>query len=222
MSVRPVAFIATTVVAVTVTIACGAASAPAACAKSSGASKSPGVGKVASPAPKAPAKPDPPAYKPPPPGAKPAPEVKPPPPRSKQQQDRAKAAASKPKAKPDPQDVDDAKATAPKRVTRGGSYTSSVTNNTYVYHDMGFYRRPGFIIDIWDPYDPFNYWSRPWSPYYGHPYMVAADCGGKDEHVEQPINVTVNVDDQGKVIGETAAPAGTIPPGTEPAATKAG
>lgn len=216
-------------------VACSGTATPA-CARSSGASKSGGAaapspggggkaGGVAPPPkapPPAPKAPDPPPYRPPPPGAPLKPENRPPPPkpppaRSPQQQERARGAASSPKARPDPQDIDDARSTAPQRVTRGGSYHSSVTNNTYVYQEPGFFSRPGYLIDVWNPYDPWNYWARPWSPFYGRPFIVAAGCDGKDEHVEQqPQNVTVNVDTDGKVIDtKDASPA--TEPGTTPA-----
>lgn len=101
-----------------------------------------------------------------------------------------------------------AKAEAPPRVTRGGSYYSSVSGNTYVYNDVGYYRRPGYVVDIWDPYDPFNYWYFPTSPFYGRPYETAGDCSGGDDHVEQKQEVNITVDQDGKVAKVEDPPAG--------------
>lgn len=117
----------------------------------------------------------------------------------------------------DRDDYDDARSVAPTRVSRVGSWRSPVTDVVYVYHDLDWYRHPGLLIDLNDPYDRFNYWYRPMSPYYGTQFVVAGDCDGHDEHTEQPINVNVVVDQDGKVVGEQAATPGSSVPGTAPA-----
>jgi hypothetical protein len=162
--------------------------------------------------------PDPPAY---PAGGGPRrSESKPPPPRPRDQAktDRARRAAARPSIRPDPEDYDDARAVAPSRLSRSGRYESPITNTVYMYQPVSYFSRPGYMVDIWNPYDPFNYWYRPWSPFYGRPYVVAGDCDGKDEKTEQPVNVTVNVDSDGKVIGEAPVnPATAGQPTTIPA-----
>lgn len=197
-----------------------------ACAKSAGASK---TGGASSPT-KAPSSvssggktggvdrsktPDPPAY-PEGGGAKKG-ESKPPPPtytRNTQQQDRAAKAAANPKAKPDTEDVTEARDEAPRHVTRGGTYVSNITNRTYVYHDRGYYGSPGYFIDIWDPYDPYNYWMRPRSPFYGMPYRVAGDCAHQDDDPAPeapPQNINIQVTADGHVAGTVPATTTTTP-----------
>lgn len=216
-----------------------------ACARSSGASKSGGGGGGgggknggAAPAPRptsAPARPTTPPpspYRPPPPGAPTKPETNvrnqsrptTPTPRNDAARDRARASARRPNIRPATEDYNDARATAPSRLSRGGAFTSPVTNIEYHYHDLGWYRRPGLVIDLYDPYDRFNYWYRPYSPFFGMQYMVAADCDGHEEQVEQPININVTVDQDGTVTGEVPATpvapdsATTTVPGSVPAA----
>jgi hypothetical protein len=233
------------IIGVTLAVACAGSAAAPACAmgaKSSGASKSGGAsaakpasspsggktGGVSSPKPPASSAskpssggksptPPPPAY-PEGGGAKKG-ETKPPPPktytRNTQQQDRAAKAASNPKAKPDAEDVTEARDEAPRHVTRGGTYVSNITNRTYIYHDRGYYGSPGYFIDIWDPYDPYNYWMRPRSPFYGMPYRVAGDCSHQDDDPAPeapPQNINIQVTADGHV-------AGTVPVTTAPGPT---
>lgn len=239
---RITAVVVAVAVGVTAAVACAGSQAQAACAveaKSSGASKSPGVAPVARPAattPKAPVTaakppasvdrskaPDPPAY-PAGGGAKQG-ETRPPPPKTYQrnsgQQDRAKKAASNPKAKPDSEDLYEARDEAPRHVTRGGTYVSNITNRTYIYHDRGYYGSPGYLIDIWDPYDPYNYWLRPRSAFYGMPYRVAGDCSqvDNDPPPEQPQNININVTADGHVAG--TVPATTVAAGPTTTTTTA-
>ena len=83
-------------------------------------------------------------------------------------------------------------------MTKGGTYYSTVTGNTYVYNDFGYYRRPGYVVDIYDPYNPYNYWYFGASPFYGRPYVVAGDCDDEG-HVEQKQEVNITMDSDGKV-----------------------
>lgn len=222
--------------ALIVALACGTtAQAPVACARSTGASKTGGgggggggkSGGVAAPrptsAPARPTTPPPSPYRPPPPGGPTKPETnvrnqpRPTTARSRNDaaRDRARAGAHRPNVRPAPEDYDDARATAPTRLSRGGAFISPVTNIEYHYHDLGWYRRPGLLIDLYDPYDYFNHWYRPMSPYYGMQMVVAGDCDGKDEQVQQPVNVNVTVDQDGKVTGEVpATPGSLVPPET--------
>jgi hypothetical protein len=160
--------------------------------------------------------PDPPAY--PAGGGAPRTETSPTAPRTRDNttRDRARAASRRLNTRLDIEDYADARTLAPTRVTRTGLYRSPVTDIEYRYHDLGWYRRPGLVIDLYDPYDPFNYWYRPLSPFNGLPYVVAGGCDGSDEHVEQPVNVNVVVNNDGQIIGE-ATPSTT--PGTVPDST---
>lgn len=119
-------------------------------------------------------------------------------------------AVSGPKAgsKPSASDKAQAKAEAPKSVSSKGSYTSSVTNRTYIYHGGGYgsgymgyryYLTPGYVVDYYDPYNPYNYWYFAGSPFYGRPYRVAGDCDSEPkEETKQNINITI--DNDGKVV----------------------
>lgn len=119
---------------------------------------------------------------------------------SKTAQQARASSASKPAGKPAAEDVSKAKAEAPKLVSRGGSYSSPVTGNTYVFHSVSYYRRPGVFVDIFDPYNPYNYWYWPTSPFYGQPYRYATACGGQEKTVqEQHENINITIDDDGKV-----------------------
>lgn len=125
---------------------------------------------------------------------------------------------SKPTSKPSSSDVSKAKSEAPQRVTRGGSYYSSVTGTTYVYHDVRYYNTPGIYLDIYDPYNPWNYWRYTTSPFYGRPYMVAGDCGDeKPVEVKNETNISIEVDADGKVVSTTDS--GGVTTGTTPGTT---
>lgn len=119
-------------------------------------------------------------------------------------------------SKPAAGDVAVAKSEAPSRVTRGGSYTSSVTNRTYIFHSgggyggYGYYLSPGYMVDYYDPYNPYNYWSFPLSPFYGRPYVVAEGCDG-DDHEDPKQNVNITVDIDGKVVAaDDSSTPGTV------------
>jgi hypothetical protein len=84
--------------------------------------------------------------------------------------------------KPPPADVrppakqyDRAAVAAPQRITRTGSYRSPVTHHVYVWHDPVYYSSPGYVLDLFDPYNP---WSRtnPNSPFFGMPYNLVDAC----------------------------------------------
>lgn len=111
--------------------------------------------------------------------------------------------AAKPGTKPTPSDASKAKAEAPSRVTRGGSYYSSVTGDTYVYQNPSYFSRPGYIVNYYNPYDPFNYWLYPMSPFYGSPYRVAGSCGEKEKEIKNTNNITIVLDSEGKVVSST-------------------
>ena len=64
------------------------------------------------------------------------------------------------------------------------------------YH---YYLTPGYMIDYYDPYNPYNYWYFHGSPFYGRPYRVAGDCDSEPkEETKQNINITI--DNDGKVV----------------------
>lgn len=113
---------------------------------------------------------------------------------------KAAAKNSKPNSKPDAASVAAAKDTKPATVSRGGTYVSSVTNRTYVFHSSAYYLHPGYIWDIYDIYNPYNYWYMRTSPFYGMPYRVAASCGGPEREVKPDVNnINITVDNDGKV-----------------------
>lgn len=88
-----------------------------------------------------------------------------------------------PKVKPSTQDFSKAQSAAPRSVTTSGGYTSPVTNHYYVYHQPDYFMTALYLsaFDLYSPYDPFNYYGRPFSPFYGRPYLVGQDCGGSSE-----------------------------------------
>lgn len=84
--------------------------------------------------------------------------------------------------KPPPADVkppakkyDAAAKSAPAKVSRNGSYRSPVTHHTYVFHDALWYSSPGYRMDLFDPFNPWNY-TNPLSPFYSRPYVVVDRC----------------------------------------------
>jgi hypothetical protein len=91
-------------------------------------------------------------------------------------------AYSPPSYKTAPSAADRSTATkaAPKSVTTTGSYTSPVTHHVYVYHDPTYFSTAAYLtaIDLYNPYDPFNWYYRPFSPFYGRPYMIGTQCDG--------------------------------------------
>lgn len=247
---RITAVVAAVAVGVTAAVACAGSQAQAACAieaKSSGATKSPGVAPVARPAattPKAPVTkapvtaakppasvdrskaPDPPAY-PAGGGAKQG-ETRPPPPKTYQrnsgQQDRARRSASNPRVQPAADDVIEARDEAPRHLTRGGTFNSNITNIEYHYHDdpFGWYARPGLLVDIYDVYDPYNYYVRRRSPFFGMPYAVAGSCSDGDDKaqpVSPPQNINITVTADGHVAG--TVPATTVAAGPTTTTTTA-
>jgi hypothetical protein len=64
---------------------------------------------------------------------------------------------------------------APQQVSRGGQYRSPVTNHTYIYRDPIYYSSPGYRLDLFDPYNPWNY-TNPYSPFFGRQYVVVDAC----------------------------------------------
>lgn len=78
--------------------------------------------------------------------------------------------------KPTPKQAAAATKAAPDKVSLGGSYRSPVTHHTYIFHDAGWYGSPGYVLDIWDPYNPFNYTANLLSPFYGRPYVLVDRC----------------------------------------------
>lgn len=111
------------------------------------------------------------------------------------------ASASKPSSKPSAADASAAKSSKPATVSRGGSYSSPVTGNTYIFHSSSYYRTPGLYVDIFDIYNPYNYWYYPNSPYYGMPYRYAGACGQPDKQVnEQKENINITIDNDGKIV----------------------
>lgn len=122
--------------------------------------------------------------------------------KSKTAQQQEASKMSKPNVKPSVENTNKAKSEAPKTITRGGNYYSSVTGNTYVFHSSSYYLRPGYVWDIYDPYNPYNYWYYPTSPFYGTPYRVAGSCGGEAKEVkaESANNINITIDSDGKVV----------------------
>jgi hypothetical protein len=78
--------------------------------------------------------------------------------------------------KPPAKQVQAAQRSAPAQVSLAGSYRSPVTHHVYVFHDAGWYGSPGYVLDIFDPYNPFNYYSNALSPFYGRPYVLVNQC----------------------------------------------
>jgi hypothetical protein len=78
--------------------------------------------------------------------------------------------------KPPAKQVQAAQRSAPAMVSVAGSYRSPVTHHVYIFHDAGWYGSPGYVLDIFDPYNPFNYTSNLLSPFYGRPYVLADRC----------------------------------------------
>lgn len=77
--------------------------------------------------------------------------------------------------RPPAKDYDRAAVAAPERVTRGGSYRSPVTHHVYVWHDPIYYSSPGYLPDLFDPYNQWNY-TNPLSPFFGRPYNLVDAC----------------------------------------------
>jgi cytoskeletal protein RodZ len=77
--------------------------------------------------------------------------------------------------RPPAKDYDRAAVAAPQRVTRSGSYRSPVTHHVYVWHDPLYYTSPGYIPDLFDPYNQWNY-TNPLSPMFGLPYNLVDAC----------------------------------------------
>lgn len=113
--------------------------------------------------------------------------------------ERARASASRLREPSHPADLEEARAKAPRRLVRGSSFTSSVTGVEYRWHELAFYRTPGRMIDIWDPYDPYNYWHWIVSPYYGLDYVVADDCPGTETVVPKQ-DVSFSFDSDGRIL----------------------
>lgn len=117
----------------------------------------------------------------------------------------AASKGSKPGAPVDAAASAKAKSEAPKSVSRNSVYTSSVTNNTYVYHSRGYYLGMGYPWSIYDPFNPYNYWYHPYgmplSPFYGMPYRYAAACGGQEKEIkaQSENNINITIDQNGKV-----------------------
>lgn len=78
--------------------------------------------------------------------------------------------------KPSPKQVDAATKAAPQKVSTSGSYRSPVTHHTYIFHDAGWYGSPGYVLDIWDPFNPWNYTANLFSPFYGRPFVLVDRC----------------------------------------------
>lgn len=84
--------------------------------------------------------------------------------------------------KPPPADVrppakqyDRAAVAAPERITRNGSYRSPVTHHVYAWHDPIYYSSSSYRLDLFDPYNPWNY-TNPLSPFYGRSYNLVDAC----------------------------------------------
>lgn len=124
---------------------------------------------------------------------------------SKSASQSAASKSSKPGAPVDAAASAKAKSEAPKSVSRSSVYTSSVTNNTYVYHSRGYYMGMGYPWSIYDPFNPYNYWYHPYgmplSPFYGSPYRYAGACGGPEKEIKASSenNINITVDQDGKV-----------------------
>lgn len=110
---------------------------------------------------------------------------------------------SKPTSKPDPKDIATAKSEAPKSVSRNGSYYSSVTGNTYIYQPPAVFLTPGYTWDIMNPYNRYNYWYMPMSPFYHTPYIERADCDSQEQEVKNENNITIVLDEDGKVVSSS-------------------
>lgn len=119
----------------------------------------------------------------------------------------AASKSSRPGAKPDAASISQAKNEAPKTVTRGGSYTSSVTNNTYVWHSQPYFTSIGYPVSIYNPFFMYNYFyvipGMPVSPFFGMPFHYAASCGGPEKTLTKENvntnNINITVDQDGKV-----------------------
>ncbi len=77
--------------------------------------------------------------------------------------------------RPPAKQYDRAAVAAPERVTRTGSYRSPVTNHVYVWHDPTYYSSPGYRLDLFDPYNPWNY-TNIYSPFFNRPYNLVDAC----------------------------------------------
>lgn len=127
---------------------------------------------------------------------------------SKSSSQSGASSASKPSSKPSSSDINNARSSAPSRVTRNGSYYSPVTGDTYIYQPIGHYRSPGYVVNIYDPYNPYNYWYWHTSPFYGRPYRYAEECSGPEKEVQKQ-EVHITVDSDGKVTDVKDSPGTT-------------
>lgn len=77
--------------------------------------------------------------------------------------------------RPPAKDYDRAARLAPDRLSRTGSYRSPVTSHIYVWHEPTYYSSSGYRLDLYDPFNPWNY-TNPFSPFYGRSYNLVDRC----------------------------------------------
>jgi len=119
---------------------------------------------------------------------------------SKTSQQAAATKNSKPSSKPDAATAQSARSQAPTVINNNTTIVSNVTGRTYGYHSFGYYMTPGYVWDIYDPMNPYNYFYMVNSPYYGMHYNYAVSCGGPQKQInEDKNNINITIDNDGKV-----------------------